>query len=228
MKEHKITDYKKACLLLALSFWGLLMYFDFGAPILVKLFPLEWLVEYLDPIFYGSFFLLMVIVFRKALWKDIKDFVRNFDKYLDRVVIFGFITLVLMVASAIYLDSVGIGDSTNQQAIDEAIIQYGVLHIITIAVIGPVVEEIFYRGILFGFLKGRGKSIIRSIAAILLSSMIFSFSHTSIIDFSVTDMLANIPILMLGLTVTTLYWRTDNIFCPIIVHIVINTIGTLG
>ncbi len=228
MKEHKITDYKKACLLLALSFWGLLMYFDFGAPILVKLFPLEWLVEYLDPIFYGSFFLLMVIVFRKALWKDIKDFVRNFDKYLDRVVIFGFITLVLMVASAIYLDSVGIGDSTNQQALDEAIIQYGVLHIITIAVIGPVVEEIFYRGILFGFLKGRGKSIIRSIAAILLSSMIFAFSHTSIIDFSVTDMLANIPILMLGLTVTTLYWRTDNIFCPIIVHIVINTIGTLG
>lgn len=228
MKEYKITDYKKSCLLLALFFWGLLIYFDFGAPILVKLFPLEWLVKYIDPIFYASFFLLMVIVFRKALWKDIKDFVRNFEKYLDRVFIFGFIALVLMVASAIYLDSVGIGDSSNQQALDEAVIRYGALHIITIAVIGPIVEEIFYRGILFGFLKGRGKSIVRSIAAILLSSMIFAFSHTSIIDFSVTDMLANIPILMLGLTVTTLYWRTDNIFCPIIVHIIINTIGTLG
>ncbi|MBR3824057.1 MAG: CPBP family intramembrane metalloprotease [Lachnospiraceae bacterium] len=122
----------------------------------------------------------------------------------------------------------GIGDGSNQQALDEAVIRYGALHIITIAVIGPIVEEIFYRGILFGFLKGRGKSIVRSIAAILLSSMIFAFSHTSIIDFGVTDLLANIPILMLGLTVTTLYWRTDNIFCPIIVHIVINTIGTLG
>lgn len=228
MKEYKITDYKKACLLLALFFWGLLIYFDFGAPILVKLFPLEWLVEYLDPIFYGSFFLLSVIVFRKALWKDIKDFVRDFEKYLDRAVVFGFIALVLMVASAIYLDSVGIGDSSNQQAIDEALIQYGALQILTVCAIGPVVEEIFYRGILFGFLKGRGKSIIRSIAAILLSSMIFAFSHTSIIDFSVTDMLANIPILMLGLTVTTLYWRTDNLICPIIVHIVINTIGALG
>jgi len=228
MKEYKITDYKKACLLLVIFFWGLLTYFDFGAPILVKLFPLEWLVKYIDPIFYGSFFLLMVIVFRKALWKDIKDFVRNFEKYLDRVVIFGFIALVLMVASAIYLDSVGIGDSSNQQALDEAVIRYGALHIITIAVIGPIVEEIFYRGILFGFLKGRGKSIVRSIAAILLSSMIFAFSHTSIIDFSVTDMLANIPILMLGLVVTTLYWRTDNLICPVIVHIIINTIGTLG
>ncbi len=82
MKEYKITDYKKACLLLALFFWGLLIYFDFGAPILVKLFPLELLVEYLDPIFYGSFFLLSVIVFRKALWKDIKDFVRDFEKFL--------------------------------------------------------------------------------------------------------------------------------------------------
>ncbi|MBR3824058.1 MAG: hypothetical protein IKJ39_02545 [Lachnospiraceae bacterium] len=104
MKEYKITDYKKACLLLVIIFWGLLTYFDFGAPILVKLFPLEWLVKYIDPIFYGSFFLLTVIIFRKALWMDIKDFVRNFEKYLDRVVIFGFIALVLMVASAIYLD----------------------------------------------------------------------------------------------------------------------------
>lgn len=228
MKEYKITDYKKACLLLVIFFWGLLTYFDFGAPILVKLFPLEWLVKYIDPIFYGSFFLVMVIVFRKALWKDIKDFVRNFEKYLDRVVIFGFIALVLMVASAIYLDSVGIGDSSNQQALDEAVIRYGALHIITIAVIGPIVEEIFYRGILFGFLKGRGKSIVRSIAAILLSSMIFAFSHTSIIDFSVTDLLANIPVFMLGLVATTLYWRTDNLICPVIVHIIINTIGTLG
>lgn len=228
MKEYKITDYKKACLLLVIFFWGLLTYFDFGAPILVKLFPLEWLVKYIDPIFYGSFFLLMVIVFRKALWKDIKDFVINFEKYLDRVVIFGFIALVLMVASAIYLDSVGIGDSSNQQALDEAVIRYGALHIITIAVIGPIVEEIFYRGILFGFLKGRGKSIVRSIAAILLSSMIFAFSHTSIIDFCVTDLLANIPVFMLGLVATTLYWRTDNLICPVIVHIIINTIGTLG
>mgnify|MGYP003291589608 FL=1 len=228
MKEYKITDYKKACLLLVIFFWGLLTYFDFGAPILVKLFPLEWLVKYIDPIFYGSFFLLMVIVFRKALWKDIKDFVINFEKYLDRVVIFGFIALVLMVASAIYLDSVGIGDSSNQQALDEAVIRYGALHIITIAVIGPIVEEIFYRGIFFGFLKGRGKSIVRSIAAILLSSMIFAFSHTSIIDFCVTDLLANIPVFMLGLVATTLYWRTDNLICPVIVHIIINTIGTLG
>ena len=228
MKEYKITDYKETSLLLLLFFWGLLMYFDFGAPILVKLFPTEWLVEYIDPIFYGTFFLLAVIVFRKVLWKDIKDFVRNFDKYLDRVIIFGFITLVLMVASAIYLDSVGIGDSSNQQAIDEALIRYGVLQMITVCVIGPVVEEVFYRGILFGFLQGRGKSILRSIAAILLSSMLFAFSHTSMIDFSMTDLLANIPVLMLGLTVTTLYWRTDNIFCPIIVHIVINTIGALG
>lgn len=42
--------------------------------------------------------------------------------------------------------------------------------------------------------------MLRSILAVVLSSLVFAFMHVSHIDFSFYDLYANIPILMLGLT----------------------------
>ncbi|MBP0959792.1 MAG: CPBP family intramembrane metalloprotease [Oscillospiraceae bacterium] len=142
-------------------------------------------------------------------------------------VIFFFVTMVLMVVSAIIIDSFGIGDSSNQQSIDEALVQYGFLQIITVCLLGPVVEEFFYRGVLFEILKGKESGIIKNIIAVILTSFIFAFMHVSFIDFSVADMIANIPILMLGLALTILRCKTDNILCSVIVHIGINVIATI-
>lgn len=52
--------------------------------------------------------------------------------------------------------------------------------------------------------------------------------HVAHIDFTFNDLLANIPILMLGLTLATLRWKTGNILCPMLVHAVINVIGASG
>jgi len=229
MNEHKFLHRKKACLLLALFFWGVQVFIEFfGSTILVKLFPRELLIEYLDPVFYGTFFLVNIIIFRKIFWDSIKDFVKKYDKYLDWTAIFGVITLVLMVGSAIMLDAVGVGKSANQEFIDEVVVQYGLLHIVILCFVGPVVEEVFYRGILYEVFAGSKREVLRSILAVVLSSLVFAFMHVSHIDFSFYDLFANIPILMLGLTLAALRWKADNILCPILVHIVINSIGTLA
>lgn len=111
-----------------------------------------------------------------------------------------------MVAVAIILDSVGIGKSVNEQAVEKAVVESGILYIVTVCFIGPVVEEFFYRGILFNVVKGKEKSVIRDMVAVLLSALI----------------------LALGSTTAALYWKTDNIICPILLHIAINSIGTFG
>lgn len=133
-----------------------------------------------------------------------------------------------MVAVAIILDSVGIGKSVNEQAVENSIAENGILYIMTACFIGPVVEEFFYRGILFNVLNGRKKSVIRGMVAVLLSALIFAFIHVSFTNFTVTDVLANLPILALGSTTAALYWKTDNIICPILLHVAINAIGTFG
>lgn len=227
MEKYRITDNKNTCLILSVWFWGFLLFVEFKGTILFNIFPEDLLIEYIDPVFYGMLFLAVIIIFRKAFIASVKDFVDNFKKYIGLSVIFFFVTMFLMVVSAVVIDSFGIGDSSNQQAVDEAIVQYGFLQIITVCLLGPVVEEVFYRGILFEMLKGEENSMIRNIIAVILTSFVFAFMHVSLVDFSVTDMIANIPILMLGLTLTILRCKTDNILCSVILHIGINVIATI-
>ncbi|MBQ8175878.1 MAG: CPBP family intramembrane metalloprotease [Oscillospiraceae bacterium] len=228
MTNAKITDNKKACLILAFIFWGLLVFFEFAGDVLLELFSRELLLKYSDPIFYGTFFILTAIIFRKALLDSAKDFNKNTEKYLKVSAIFFVIALVLMVGSAIFLDSVGIGESSNEQAVNSSLEKYGFLHIIITCMIGPFVEEIFYRGILFRFIKGNGNSTVRAILAVALTALIFMFNHVNYSSFNVADLLANVPIGMLGLSLGALYWKTDNIFCPILVHVAMNSIATFG
>jgi len=228
MTNAKITDNKKACLILAVMFWGLLVFFEFAGDVLLKLFPKELLLKYSDPIFYGTFFILTAIIFRKALLDSTKDFIKNHETYIRTAAIFFIIALVLMVSSAIYIDSMGIGESSNEQAINASLEKYGFLHIIIACMIGPFVEEVFYRGILFGLIKGNGNNTVRAILALALTTLFFMFNHVNYSSFSVADLLANVPIGMLGLSLGALYWKTDNIFCPILLHIVMNSIATFG
>lgn len=227
MGKYRITDDKIACLILSILFWGFLLFVEFKGTVLFYIFPKDSLIEYIDPIFYGTLFVAIIIIFRKTLIGFAKDFIGNFKKYFGSSVIFFFVTMFLMVVSAVVIDSFGIGESSNQQAIDEVLVQYGFLQIVTVCLLGPVVEEVFYRGILFEMLKGKENSIIRNIIAVILTSFIFAFMHVSFVDFSVADMIANIPILMLGLALTILRCKTDNILCSVIVHIGINVIATI-
>ena len=227
MGKYRITDDKIACLILSILFWGFLLFVEFKGTILFYIFPKDSLIEYIYPVFYGTLFFTIIIIFRKTLIGFAKDFIGNFKKYFGSSVIFFFVTMFLMVVSAVVIDSFGIGESSNQQAIDESLVQYGFLQIITVCLLGPVVEEVFYRGILFEMLKGKENSIIRNIISVIITSFIFAFMHVSFIDFSIADMIANIPILMLGLTLTVLRCKTDNILCSVIVHIGINVIATI-
>lgn len=227
MEKYKITDDKIACFILSVLFWGFLLFVEFKGTVLFYIFPKDLLIEYIDPVFYGILFVAIIIIFRKTLIGFAKDFIGNFKKYFGSSVIFFFVTMFLMVVSAVVIDSFGIGESSNQQAIDEALVQYGFLQIITVCLLGPVVEEVFYRGILFEMLKGKENSIIRNIISVIITSFIFVFMHVSFVDFSIADMIANIPILMLGLTLTVLRCKTDNILCSVIVHIGINVIAMI-
>lgn len=229
MNECNFTDKKKICLLLALFFWVVPIFVEnFGITLMVKLFPQDLLKEYFDCVFYGTFFLVTIIVFGKLFINAIKDFAIRYESCLNWSALCVFITLVLMIASAIILDSVGVDNSSNQESVDEAVTQYGLLPIITVCFIGPIVEEIFYRGILFEMFKGKNKHLIRSTVAILSTALLFAFMHVSFRDISANELLANIPIFMLGLTLATLRWKTDNILCPILVHIGINVISVFG
>jgi membrane protease YdiL (CAAX protease family) len=89
------------------------------------------------------------------------------------------------------------------------------LFIVVTSVIGPILEEIIFRKILFGTLYKRFNFFI----AALLSSVIFAMVH---MDF--THLLIYSA---MGFTFAFLYVKTNRIIVPIIAHVAMNTLVVL-
>ena len=78
-------------------------------------------------------------------------------------------------------------------------------------VLGPIAEEIFFRGILYSALRQRCSRR----TAMLISSALFSLVHTNLIGF--------IPIVVLGWLLADRYERTGSLLSPIAIHILHNS-----
>jgi len=79
-------------------------------------------------------------------------------------------------------------------------------------VVGPVAEELFFRGVVYSALRRRASRP----AAIVLSGAAFSLAHTNWLGF--------LPITVLGGLLAYLYERTGSLAGPLAVHILHNTL----
>jgi CAAX protease family protein len=77
-------------------------------------------------------------------------------------------------------------------------------------VLAPTVEEMFFRGIMYPYLKQR----IDPIWAVTITSLAFAAIHFNLVIF--------IPLVFLGFVLTWLYERTDSLLTPILTHAVFN------
>ena len=86
----------------------------------------------------------------------------------------------------------------------------------TLAVLGllaPIVEELVFRGLLYGWLAGRWNNLV----AFVLSSLAFAAAHT--------EPLHILLVLPLGFWFGWLRWRTGSLVPTIVAHIINNTIA---
>lgn len=87
--------------------------------------------------------------------------------------------------------------------------------ILVICIIGPILEEIIFRKIIFGSLYKRTNFVV----AALISSFVFAVVHQ---EFSHILIYAS-----MGLTFAYLYVKTNRIIVPIIAHISMNSIAVI-
>lgn len=83
---------------------------------------------------------------------------------------------------------------------------------IFVSILGPIIEELFFRGFLYSAVRKRFGVIV----GVLLSSALFSMLHTNIASF--------LPIMILGVLMAFLYETTSSLVAPIAVHILHNSI----
>lgn len=87
------------------------------------------------------------------------------------------------------------------------------LAVLTIVILAPIAEELFFRGVVFNaWLREGGPKL-----AYLGSAALFAVIHVSLV--------AVVPIFLLGLALAWVYRRTGNLLAPIAMHAVVNGIS---
>jgi membrane protease YdiL (CAAX protease family) len=83
----------------------------------------------------------------------------------------------------------------------------------TAIIVAPVGEELLFRGILYGFIKQRGHPRL----ALWISSVLFAVVHGNAVGF--------LFFIFLSMLLVALYEKTKNIFAPILLHALFNTVN---
>lgn len=105
------------------------------------------------------------------------------------------------------------GSKNTQQIIE--LVQGLPLVILAVAILGPILEEIIFRKIIFGSLYNRMPFFF----AALISSLVFSVAHR--------ELEHTILYAAMGFTFAFLYVKTKRIIVPIVAHVSMNTLVVL-
>ncbi|TCW36049.1 hypothetical protein EDC21_11115 [Thermohydrogenium kirishiense] len=87
---------------------------------------------------------------------------------------------------------------------------------LSVVIIAPIVEEIIFRGLIFNELRKE----LSIYTAIIIQSAIFAIIHGSLYQ--------GFYAFLLGIFLSVMYYLTESIWAPIIIHISSNLIGLLG
>ena len=206
--------------IIVIVYFALTIFFEtnYSNIVLAKIYDnmLFW-DKYFDFIFYGSFMLVFIIVYRKY----IKCLNKDYFKYVAYAVVF---IIVTMVVSAIALSGMGVGQSDNQDAINQNISHNTLITYIVVVFAGPFVEELIFRKNIYTFIR----NMAGVKCALVFSALIFALYHCDIVIFlnmEFSQILAVIPLFFMGLGLAYTQEKTTDIVCPVLVHMIINVIS---
>lgn len=120
--------------------------------------------------------------------------------------------------------------SQNQEAIVESF-KYPLLVIPMVIFGAPIVEETIFRGVIFNFARNLKLPYKMNIVlAFILSSTLFGMIHVFgayITSGDPTELLLGISYAAIGFVLTLLYYITDNIFVPMVMHFIQNSFSVI-
>ena len=203
----------------------------FFVKLLLCIADLKFWEFYFDPIYYTVFAILFIVIQRKQLIESLQEYRKNYKKYLPHVSISVLIMFLLIIIVAITLSSLGIGDSSNETAISEAVKASPIIEGATALFIGPFVEEMAFRGFIYEIVRKKIKDNRKLLIClwILIASVLFTLHHCNLEDFkSLKAMASYLIVFVEGLVMTGLYEKDRNIFSSLLLHCIINVLAFMN
>lgn len=148
------------------------------------------------------------------------------NKYLGYSLIMYFIvnyaTNIIVMVLKFLLKSDVTSENQNQiELVMNSSYESAILMIISVVILGPLVEELIFRKSFF-------KLIPNKIAALIISSLVFGFLHTFSFNYSITDLfIVTLPYAMSGVAFGYCYYKTENILPCYILHAGLNLFSVI-
>lgn len=162
----------------------------------------------------------ILIIFFSLKYKNTlkKDLYKFKKKNLITILIYWIIGFILMMLSNYIINYLIIpnGISNNEASNIELLLNNKITYTISLCILIPYIEEIVFRLELKNKIKNK-------YLFILTSSSLFAILHI-LSSTKLIELIYFIPYFILGITFSTIYHKTDNIYSNIITHILHNTI----
>lgn len=159
-----------------------------------------------------------VIIYKKDLIKDFKDFKKNIMNYADKYVKYWLLGIVLMSISSSIVSVITKSDvSNNEEAIRTIAKSLPIYIAFSSCICAPLVEELAYR-------KTIKNIFINKKLSIIASGIIFGLAHVISTYTGILDLLYVIPYGVLGSVFMYIYADSNNIWTTISIHFLHNTI----
>ena len=179
--------------------------------------PLKLIVS----IIYEILILLTVIfIYLKTIVNDFIDYKQNIKYYIDNYLKYWFLNLgLMMITNIIIINITNINSSTNQEYITKLLGKYPLYTIVATILIAPLTEELIFR------LNIR-KIFKNNIIFIITSGLVFGALHLTVAT-SLKELLFIIPYSIPGFIFAYTLTKSKNIFVPISLHTMHNTLMIL-
>jgi len=187
----------------------------------------SWLYDGKADTIYSIIMLVVSIYFTKdLLWKSINELADNPGKVFKTIIT----TLPMMLLGSIVLNYLittftGQSEAQNQTEIIGLFEQAPYLIIIQALLYAPIVEEIMFRGLVFGGLSKKSMMF-----AIIISSSLFGLAHVynSLLSGNFADLWFFPTYTLLGYFLNRAYIKSGSIVSSMALHFLNNAIGLLA
>lgn len=164
---------------------------------------------------------ILILFYFKDIKNDIKKFKENKSELLEIGFKIWVIGLILMASSNVIINKISPNEiANNEESIRSMISVSPYLMLINTAILAPIVEELVFR-------KSFRTVFKNNLLFVIVSGIVFGGLHVVLSIENVYDYLYLIPYCSLGISLSYMYYKTDNICIPIIMHMIHNFIITV-
>ena len=176
-------------------------------------------------IYYYVLFAVTIIIFHNFLGRTTRHFAENLGGACKTMVIgliglYGLNELVYRLTNVMFTNHTNLNDTTISAQIDDA----PHMTLLIVVFLAPFVEEVLFRGLVFGNLKSKSRTV-----AYLVSCLLFALLHVwqfAVVNHDITYFWLMVQYLVPGLVLAWAYDHSGTLWSSIGLHVAANALAT--